>query len=60
MEEVSPHMKEELKKLVGKEFELREIPHEELKEMSKECKAVIRTGEFTPYSNIILKAGVLF
>lgn len=60
MEEISPHKKEELKKVVGSEFPIVEIPHEELKEMSKDCKAVIRTGEFTPYTNIILKAGVLF
>lgn len=36
------------------------IKHEELKKMLKECKAVIRTGEQTPYSNIILKSGVVF
>lgn len=60
MSEVSPHMKEELLKIVKDDFKLTEIPHEELKDLSKECKAVIRTGEFTPYSNIILKAGVLF
>lgn len=60
MNEVSPHMRKELEKIVKGEFELREIPHEELKKLSKECKAVIRTGEFTPYTNIILKAGVLF
>ena len=60
MNEVSPHMKKDLDEIVKGEFPLREIPHEELKELSKDCKAVIRTGEFTPYSNIILKAGVLF
>lgn len=27
--------------------------HEELKAWEKDCKAVIRTGEITPYSNII-------
>ena len=60
MQEVSPHMREELDKVVGDEFKLTELPHEDVKELSKYCKAVIRTGEFTPYSNIILKAGVLF
>ncbi|NLY45672.1 MAG: D-ribose pyranase [Tissierella sp.] len=60
MNEVSPHMKKDLDEIVKGEFPLREIHHQELKELSKDCKAVIRTGEFTPYSNIILKAGVLF
>lgn len=36
------------------------IPHTELKEMSKTVKFAIRTGEFTPYPNIILRAGVAF
>lgn len=36
------------------------ISHVELKEMTKNIKFVIRTGEFTPYPNIILRAGVAF
>lgn len=32
----------------------------ELKELSKQAKFVIRTGEFTPYPNILLRAGVSF
>ncbi|UTL72269.1 D-ribose pyranase [Bacillus halotolerans] len=36
------------------------LPHEEFKDLTKEAKAVIRTGEFTPYANCILQAGVLF
>ncbi len=60
MSDVSPHMKEQLDRLVQNDFKITELPHEEVKELSKDCKAVIRTGEFTPYSNIILKAGVLF
>lgn len=60
MAQVSPHMREALDHTVNGEFPLRAIPHEEVKKMSAQAKAVIRTGEFTPYSNIILKAGVLF
>ena len=60
MKEISPEMRKEVDEAVGGEFELVEIPHIELQELSKNCKAVIRTGEFTPYSNIILKSGVLF
>lgn len=36
------------------------VSHEELKRLSKEAAAVIRTGEATPYANIILQAGVIF
>ena len=36
------------------------IPHEEFKKRSGESKAIIRTGEFTPYSNVILVSGVAF
>jgi D-ribose pyranase len=36
------------------------ITHQELKELTKQAKAVIRTGEATPYANIILHAGVIF
>lgn len=36
------------------------VSHEEFKAMTKESKAVVRTGECTPYANIILKSGVVF
>ena len=36
------------------------VSHEELKVLLKDCKAVVRTGEQTPYANIILKSGVVF
>ncbi|MCE0741462.1 D-ribose pyranase [Bacillus inaquosorum] len=36
------------------------LSHEKFKLLTKEAKAIIRTGEFTPYANCILQAGVLF
>ena len=36
------------------------IPHSVFKKKTAESRAVIRTGENTPYSNVILKAGVVF
>lgn len=36
------------------------ISHEELKALTHQAKAVIRTGEFTPYANVVLEAGVVF
>ncbi|KAJ49181.1 D-ribose pyranase [Clostridium tetanomorphum] len=57
--EVSPKLYEEIKKELGN-VKITLISHEELKEKLKDCKAVIRTGEQTPYANIILKSGVIF
>ncbi|MGL4392793.1 MAG: D-ribose pyranase [Fusobacteriaceae bacterium] len=37
-----------------------EVTHEEFKNITKESQAIIRTGECTPYANIILKSGVIF
>jgi D-ribose pyranase len=36
------------------------IPHDELKRRAADAVAVVRTGEFTPYANIVLRAGVSF
>jgi len=37
-----------------------EIVHTELKLAVRNCKFAIRTGESTPYANVILRAGVAF
>ena len=42
------------------EAEGRYVPHKAFKEATKHAKAVIRTGECTPYANIILRSGVIF
>lgn len=57
--DVSPLLFEEIKKEIGN-VKITFISHEELKVNLKECKAVVRTGEQTPYANIILKSGVVF
>ena len=36
------------------------IPHEEFKALTRKAKAIVRTGETTPYANVILVAGVNF
>jgi D-ribose pyranase len=36
------------------------VPHEELKRIVASAKLVVRTGEATPYSNVILRCGVSF
>ncbi len=53
----SPHIYEQIKKLLPDiPFEM--MSHEDLKKRSETTHAVVRTGEFTPYANIILVAGV--
>lgn len=36
------------------------VSHEDLKQLSARAKAVVRTGECTPYYIVILRAGVVF
>ena len=50
--------KEIEQKLIEPAFEY--VSHEQFKEHTKKAKAIIRTGEATPYANVILHAGVIF
>lgn len=36
------------------------VTHEQFKVLTKQAKVIIRTGETTPYANIILQSGVIF
>jgi D-ribose pyranase len=36
------------------------VPHEEFKRLSQRARAVVRTGECTPYYNVILTGGVTY
>lgn len=38
----------------------RVVSHDELKRLSHRARAVVRTGECTPYANLMLVAGVTF
>ncbi|ROZ62821.1 D-ribose pyranase [Kocuria soli] len=40
--------------------EARRVPHEEFKELTRQARFVVRTGEATPYANAILRCGVPF
>ena len=44
----------------GHGIETQFVSHAELKALTHDCKAVIRTGETTPYANIILQSGCIF
>jgi D-ribose pyranase len=66
-EEISPMLYQEIMAKLN-EVELAEtvkikilkVSHEELKRETGSAKAVIRSGEYTAYANIILKSGVVF
>lgn len=53
---VSPQMYEALTAALG-DTPIEAIPHVAFKQETAVTKAVIRTGEFTPYANVILVAG---
>lgn len=53
---VSPEMHEEVKKVIV-DVPIETVPHAEFKKMTAATRAVVRTGEHTPYANIILVAG---
>ncbi|MBW6086553.1 D-ribose pyranase [Escherichia coli] len=51
---------EQLQKHRGNTIEIRYTTHEQFKQQTAESQAVIRSGECSPYANIILCAGVTF
>lgn len=59
MTEVSPHIYDALCALLGKAA-ICMVTHSEFKQLTAQSKAVVRSGEFTPYANVILVAGVTF
>jgi D-ribose pyranase len=59
MLEVSPAVYQAVEELLG-DVPIEVATHLILKEMTRSARAVIRTGEFTPYANVILVGGVVF
>jgi len=51
---------EQLQQHQGNTIEIRYTTHEQFKRQTADCQAVIRSGECSPYANIILCAGVTF
>lgn len=58
LEETNSPLLNRVQQIVGKPFEL--VDHTDFKKMSEQAVAIIRTGEWTPYANVILVAGVPF
>lgn len=59
IEQANSHLKENLIGIfAGAAVEL--VTHDRFKELTRSAVAVVRTGEFTPYANVILVSGVYF
>ena len=57
----NPTVLSQIEKLFeGQNIAVEYVTHTELKALTYDCKAVIRTGETTPYAHIILQAGCIF
>ncbi len=46
--------------LCKKQVQVEFVAHETLKELTRRARAVIRTGEATPFANVLLYSGVIF
>lgn len=55
----NPEVKERIVNLM-KDKSVQVVPHNELKKLLSNAKCIIRTGETSPYANIILVGGVNF
>lgn len=61
IEEASPAMLTELRqRLDARGIPLQLIPHTEFKARTGLARAAVRSGEFTPYANVLLQAGVVY
>lgn len=60
IKEQNPDVLHGIEQLFAGSVEVEFVPHTALKAATRDCKAVIRTGETTPYANIILQSGCIF
>jgi len=59
LERSSPALVQAIRTLLG-DVPVQAVPHAVFKELTRSARAVVRTGECTPYANVILRAGVIF
>ncbi len=59
MKEISPELFNEIEGLIS-DIPIDFVLHQDFKDLTKSSRAIIRTGEYTPYANIILVSGVVF
>lgn len=55
--ETNPTLFNKISTAWGNDIEIEVVEHSELKQISKTVKAVIRTGDFTAFGNVILVSG---
>ena len=60
IKEQNPEVLHGIERLFAGRVEVEFVPHTALKAATRDCKAVIRSGEITPYANIILQSGCIF
>ena len=54
---ISPTLFSNISKAFGDGIHVETVNHASIKEMSKNVKTIIRTGDFTAYGNVILVSG---
>lgn len=59
IKEKNPDVEKKIIEFLG-DISIEYVDHEEFKTITKSTKAIIRTGEFSPYANVILVSGVVF
>ena len=59
IQKASPELTAQIRELAGS-IPIEFISHEQFKALTHDAKAIVRTGEHTPYSNVILQSGVDF
>lgn len=57
---VSPELHEKALKLLPEGIDIEYLPHTDLKKITEKAKAIILTGEFTGYTNVILISGCAY
>jgi D-ribose pyranase len=55
----SPATHDALRAVLG-DIPIEMVPHEAFKAQTAQARAIARTGEFTPYANVLLVSGVVF
>ena len=57
----SPHMLDQIcQRLAARGVTATFVPHTEFKAATANARAAVRSGEFTPYANVLLTAGVVY
>lgn len=59
MPEVSPGLHSKMTNMING-ISVSQVSHDEFKKLCQKAVAVVRTGECTPYANVILISGVVF